>query len=72
MKQIGYDVLLLITIFLNLAMPATLGLVTGVASTVVREQGYDLVPPLTQFSSEASALNFTIAFPVPKPGPVVG
>ena len=72
MKQKGYEALLLITIFLNLAMPAALGLVTGVASSVVRERGYDLVPPLTQFSSEASALNFTISFPLPRPGPVVG
>jgi len=72
LRQRKYEALLLITVFLNLAVPAAPGLATGAGPTAVRGESYFLVPPLTQFSSEASALNFTIVFPLPRPGPVVG
>jgi len=63
------EILLLITIFLN---SAALGLATNVPAIVTYGREHDFVPPMPQFSSEATELNFTIPFPVPKPSPLFG
>ena len=44
---------------------------TGFASGA-REHAFQLAPPMPQFASEASDLNYTIAFPVPRPSPIIG
>jgi len=63
------EALLLIAIFVS--SPAA-GLMISQVATVGHKRAYELMPPMPQFSSEAGALNFTIPYPVPRPGPVIG
>jgi len=51
---------------------AALGLATNAAAPVMYGRAYDFVPPEPRFSSEATELNFTIPYPVPKPSPLFG
>ena len=61
--------LLFITIFLNFAVT---GFVATGHATGAPEQAYEFAPPMPQFTSEASALNYTISYPVPRPSPILG
>jgi M6 family metalloprotease-like protein len=63
------EALLLVAIFVS---PVAASFVTSEVATVAPERAYDLMPPMPQFSSEADALNFTIPYPVPRPGPIIG
>jgi M6 family metalloprotease-like protein len=64
-----FQALLLITIFVS---SAAFGFVTNPAAQAKEGWAHEFVPPMPQFSSEAAALNFTIPYPVPKPGPLFG
>jgi len=64
-----FQALLLITIFVS---SAALGFVTNPTAEAREGWAHEFVPPMPQFSSEAAALNFTIPYPVPKPGPLFG
>jgi len=47
-------------------------LIIDASQVFAYSETYEFMPPMPQFSSEAPELNFTIPFPVPKPGPVYG
>ncbi|WP_455286161.1 hypothetical protein, partial [[Eubacterium] cellulosolvens] len=64
-----FEALLLIAIFVN---SAGVNFVTNTAAPVSHGQLYHFVPPDPQFSSEATAENFTIPYPVPRPAPIFG
>ena len=63
------EALLLIAIFVSSIAG---GLVIDPSQVLADSETHEFMPPMPQFSSEAPALNFTIAFPVPKPAPVYG
>lgn len=64
-----FQALLLITIFVS---SAALGFAANPAAQAKEGWAHEFVPPMPQFSSEAASLNFTIPYPVPKPGPLFG
>ena len=62
----------LLLIAISVSSAAAVGLVIGGPAVTLHPEMYDFVPPMPQFSSESSELNYTIPFPVPRPSPIFG